>query len=152
MTEAADDCELCRARAHGKARPRVGRAFEPCWRCGRNTPRPGTTEWDFHTPRDRRAIALRRVTFALLGGLVLPAAYVVAVATGARAWSALDAVIALGTGWVLVGCWAGFEHALEVRRSRRRVATDPMYRMRLVERGIAASRTSAPPAEPAGNA
>jgi len=137
-----DRCALCEERRAARPRrSRIGRAFDECWRCGRLVERPGVTEWDFHAPAARRVIAARRVTFALLGGLVVPLAYVVAVATGARPWAWLEALIALGAGWLAVGAWEAGAHAAEVRASRRRLAGDPMYRARLVERGIAASRT-----------
>jgi hypothetical protein len=142
-----EPCSLCGAardtqagRATAAPRPRIGRAFQECWRCGRRIARPGITEWDFHPPAARRRIVLGRAGFALLGGPVVLLAYVGVTLTTTRAWSSPEAGIALGAGWLAIGIWESARLFGEIHRSRLRVVHDPMYRARLIEQGITESR------------
>jgi len=144
-------CELCsRAGAAPPRAPKIGRAFEECWRCGSRVLRPGITEWDFHAPSARRRILAGRAAFVALGGLVVPLAHVAVTLTTTRAWRMRDALLGLAAGWVAIGLWEAARLFGEIHRSRRRVKSDPMYCARLVQQGIDESRAER--AEPAGHA
>lgn len=138
-------CSLCGdARAGGAGRrsaPAIGRPFEPCWRCGGLIERAGTTEWDLHDRGARWSIAARRARFALAAGLVPCLVYTALALTSDRPWRRDHALLFLGAGWLLLGIWEAARLFSEINASRRRMG-DPMYRARLVQHGIAASRAA----------
>jgi len=137
-------CTLCgdgHAGARRRSEPSIGRPFEPCWRCGGQIERAGANEWDLHGRGARWAIVARRARFALTAGLVPFAVYAALTLTSARPWRERHALLFLAAGWLVAGAWEAARLLAEIGASRRRMS-DPMYRARLVQHGIAASRAA----------
>ena len=135
-------CELCRERqAERPPHPRIGRPLEVCWRCGGSRVLVGVNEWDLFDPRTRLELIARRLTFAFAAGCVVPAVHGLVTLVAARDWLWWHALAALGLGWLVAGLGAGGKLAVEIHASRRRMS-DPMYRMKLVEFELGASRTA----------
>ena len=141
-SDAPADCPLCQDQSVALVpRPRIGRTFEECWRCGRRVVLPGVTEWDFHDPLARRRIIAARVSFAFGVGFAVPLVYLLVTLTTARYWNVLEALLGLAAGWLALGLLETVRLSGEINRSRRRVTRDPMYQARLIEYGITESRT-----------
>ena len=134
-------CSLCGDGRAGGAPRRlsIGPPFSQCWRCGGEVEKSGVHEWDMHSRAARWTIASRRLRFALAAGLVPVLVDTGLVLSGRRALDARTALLCLGAGWLAAGLWEGVRLSMEISASRRRMS-DPMYRAKLVQHGIAASR------------
>lgn len=139
--DGAEDCARCASVSSRRARPAIGPPFVDCLRCGRQVVRPHTTEWDFHGPRERWSLIGHRASLAVLIGAAFPLGHGLASALGPGPWNRAMALWTLALGWVTCASAAALWLLLEIRRSRRRVARDPMYRARLVRESLTASRT-----------
>ncbi len=136
-------CPLCGDGSAGGAprRPTIGPPFSQCWRCGGQVEKNGVNEWDMHPRTARWAIAARRGRFALAAGLVPLVVYAGLILSGPRTWDGRTALLVLGGGWLAAGLWEAVRLSTEISSSRRRMS-DPMYRAKLVQHGIAASRAA----------
>lgn len=134
------DCSLCAAAPARTPRPSIGPPFRECLRCGRSATRPGATEWDFHAPRDRARLVGHRASLAVLAGAVFPLVHALVTGVTPRVWTLPMSLWTLALGWVSCGSVAALWLMAEVRRSRRRVLRDPMYRAHLVAASLGADR------------
>ena len=134
-------CSLCGDGSAGAAARRlsIGPPFSQCWRCGGQIEKSGVHEWDMHSRAARWTIASRRIRFALAAGLVPALVYAGLALAGPRTLDPRTALLFLGAGWLAAGLWEGARLSMEISASRRRMS-DPMYRAKLVQHGIAASR------------
>src|SRR5262245_305365 len=142
-TAAERNCPLCGDGSAGSAarRPTIGPPFSQCWRCGGQVEKSGVHEWDMHTRAASWAIAARRGRFALAAGIMPALVYAGLTLTGPRSFDARTALLFLGAGWLAAGVFEAARLSMEIGASRRRMS-DPMYRAKLVQHGIAASRSA----------